>query len=340
MGKYYLSKNYKEVSSAGNKAKTDIEKILSDMGYKPAGLKQSRYSNEIIGFFLTLMGVIKLLFTVSKNDVVVLQYPFKKYFSFACKIIHLKKGKIITIIHDLGSFRRKKLSAKKEIKLLNNADFLIVHNTFMKEWLLGQGHSKPVICLGIFDYLSSSVNKKVNMFEAQSIRVVYAGALSYKKNKYLYLLDDITLKWQLEVYGNGFNEEKIKNKEKIIYKGFCPSEKFIENVCAGFGLVWDGDSVEDCSNNFEEYLKYNNPHKASFYIRCNLPLIIWSKAALASFVTEKNIGICVDSLSELNAILPALSVESYNEMRNNVMEINKKISSGFYIKAALSHLDF
>ena len=77
MAKYYLSKNYPEIVSAGNKAKTDIEKILSDLGYENAGLKQTTYSNKIVGFVLTLVGVLKVLFTISANDIVVLQYPLK-----------------------------------------------------------------------------------------------------------------------------------------------------------------------------------------------------------------------------------------------------------------------
>lgn len=34
MNRYYLSKNYNVLNNAGNKAKTDIEEILSKLGYK------------------------------------------------------------------------------------------------------------------------------------------------------------------------------------------------------------------------------------------------------------------------------------------------------------------
>ena len=114
MTRYYLSKNYNGLNNAGNKAKTDIEETLSKLGYKNAGLPQTTYSNKIAGFLITLAGVLKVLFTVSANDVVIVQYPFKKYYSFVCNIIHLKRGKVITIIHDLGTFRRKKLTAEQE----------------------------------------------------------------------------------------------------------------------------------------------------------------------------------------------------------------------------------
>lgn len=37
----YLSRNYKGLGSAGNKAKTDMEKIMKDMNFRNVGLPQS-----------------------------------------------------------------------------------------------------------------------------------------------------------------------------------------------------------------------------------------------------------------------------------------------------------
>ena len=59
----YLSKNYKGTHSAGNKAKTDIEKIMSDLGYRNVGLPQSTYTNSILSFVVTLVGVLKSFFS-------------------------------------------------------------------------------------------------------------------------------------------------------------------------------------------------------------------------------------------------------------------------------------
>lgn len=337
MTRFYLSKNYNGLNNAGNKAKTDIEEILSKHGYKNAGLPQTTYTNKVTGFLLTLTGVLKVLFTVSANDVVVVQYPFKKYYSFVCNLIHLKRGKVITIIHDLGTFRRKKLTADKEIRRLNHSDVLIVHNDKMKDWLKQQGFTKPMISLEIFDYLSSSVNHNQQELSQESIKVIYAGALTYKKNKYLYSLNDVMTKWQFELYGRGFEEDKIEDKSHFKFKGFVPSDQLIEQVNAHFGLIWEGDSIHTCSGDFGVYLKINNPHKVSLYIRCNLPIIIWKEAALASFVTENKIGICINSLEELDSVLPSISTESYNEMVRNVRSINEKISSGYYCSKAVEN---
>ena len=119
------------------------------------------------------------------------------------------------------------------------------------------------------------------------------------------------------------------------FKGFVPSDQLIEQVSAHFGLIWEGDSIHTCSGDLGIYQKINNPHKASLYIRCNLPIIIWKEAALASFVAENKIGVCIDSLEELDSILSSISAESYNEMVRNIKEINKKIASGYYCKRAV-----
>ena len=79
MTRYYLSKNYNGLNNAGNKAKTDIEEILSKLGYKNAGLPQTTYSNKIAGFLITLAGVLKVLFTVSANALYLLKHF--KFFS-------------------------------------------------------------------------------------------------------------------------------------------------------------------------------------------------------------------------------------------------------------------
>ena len=54
----YLSRNYKGLSSAGNKAKTDIERIMEDMSFRNVGLQQTTYTNEILSFLTTLTGVL------------------------------------------------------------------------------------------------------------------------------------------------------------------------------------------------------------------------------------------------------------------------------------------
>lgn len=44
----YLSRSYKGLSSAGNKAKTDIEQIMKDLSFINVGLKQTTYRNKVL----------------------------------------------------------------------------------------------------------------------------------------------------------------------------------------------------------------------------------------------------------------------------------------------------
>lgn len=338
MKKYTLSKNYKELKSAGNKAKTDIECIVSGLGYAPAGLRQATYQNPIRGFAYTLLSVIKSLFTFSSGDILFIQYPFKKYYAWVCRIAHWKKAKVITLVHDLGSFRRKKLTVKDELKRLSGTDVLIVHNEAMKAWLLRKGYDRPMICLEIFDYLSASVPAAAEQAEGV-YKVVYAGALGHKKNGFLYKIDPVIQTWKLSLYGRGFAESLVGQKAYVDYKGFVSSDQLIQTAEGDFGLVWDGDTVATCSGAFGEYLMYNNPHKTSLYIRCHLPVIIWEKAALAAFVSKHRIGLCIGSLDELNALLPTLTAETYTEMKQNVRKISERLSAGYYTTQAIQEAE-
>lgn len=100
-------------------------------------------------------------------------------------------------------------------------------------------------------------------------------------------------------------------------------------------MVWDGSSVSSCVGDWGEYLQYNNPHKTSLYIRCGLPVIIWSKAALAPFVRKHQIGFCIDSLEELETILSHLTLEQYAEMQARVAEVSSQLKSGYFFTQAV-----
>lgn len=73
----YLSRNYKGLGSAGNKAKTDMEKLMKDMNFRNVGLPQSISKNTLRHFFTTLFSVIKSVFCMRRGDRLVLQYPLR-----------------------------------------------------------------------------------------------------------------------------------------------------------------------------------------------------------------------------------------------------------------------
>ena len=106
----YISRNYYGLSGAGNKAKTDIEHILRQMGARNLGLRTTFYDNKVVAFLLNLVGIVKMMFCIRRADVLVLQYPVKKYFSFICRVAHWRKAHVVVIIHDLMSLHRKRVT--------------------------------------------------------------------------------------------------------------------------------------------------------------------------------------------------------------------------------------
>ncbi len=338
MEKCYISKNYKDLTQAGNKAKTDIERIMDSLGFKNAGLTRTTKRNKITGFFVTLAGVLKAPFCLHKGDMVVLQYPLKKYYTFLCRVAHRRGCKVVTLIHDLGSFRRQKLTVGQEICRLNHSDYIIAHNEVMRNWLIEHGCKARIGCLEIFDYLSPDVNVYKRKAEPP-YSVIYAGALNARKNTFLYKLGDYVQSYRFLLYGYGFEPDKAQKSDSFRYMGFVPSDKLISEAKGHFGLVWDGADIHTCSGNFGEYLQYNNPHKTSLYIRCGLPVIIWDKAALAPFVRENGIGFAVSSLAEVEKRLSSLSADEYESMLTNVKQVGDRLATGYYFSKAVAEAE-
>ena len=330
----YISRNYYNLTSAGNKAKTDNEDTLAEMGAANLGLHRTVNNSKILAFFLDLAGIVRACILLQKDDVLFLQYPVKKYFSFLCNIARLKGAKTISLIHDLGSFRRKKLTVEKEISRLSHSDYIIASNDNMASWLKEHGLKKPVGALGLFDYRSAAYCQKAATKRANP-RVVYAGALSMKKNSFLVELSKTLKHWDLLVCGNKEGLKGLQDNARIAYQGFVPSEEYIKGIDADFGLVWDGDSLDTCSGEYGNYLRWNSPHKVSFNLRAALPVIIWKEAAMASVIEEEGVGITICSLKELDNILSHLSQEDYSKMKQNAQKMAEKLNQGYFLRKAI-----
>ena len=340
MSIYYLSRDYKykRLNDAGNKARLDIEQTMDKIGFLPIGKRRTISKNKILHFFRTLAFVFLIPFKIHKKDILIIQYP-TKYYDTICRLTHLCGARIITLIHDLGCFRQKHNSIKKEIRRLNRTDALISHNSNYSNWIVNNGfvgHNKKsiIISLQVFDFLSDaqSPNRKATW---PMNKIVYAGQLALRKNRFLYNWGNYAEIYKINVYGKGFDQSCASCSDKFETKGFTPPEKLISDSEGDFGLVWDGDSIDCCSGDWGEYLKLNAPHKVSLYIRCGLPILIWREAAMAEFIEKNNIGICIDSLRDINNIYKNLSQKEYNAMCNNVQRVSQLMAEGnYFCKAA------
>ncbi len=326
----------KKEFTAGNKARTDTVQILKECGYKHIPLFVCKSRKAII-LLQILFGCFKGMIKANKGDNIFIQYPY--YPATVNRTIvkllifgrFFKQYKIVLLIHDVVGLRDEIISyntLRKEIRLFNTVDEVISHNKTMQSTLLTNGARNNYSLLGPFDYLYDK--EPIHVDFQGKLKVVIAGNLSREKCGYIYKLSEIK-GCLFNLYGIGYAG---KDSDTISYKGQFHPDKLIENLEGNFGLVWDGDSIETCNGMYGEYLKYNNPHKFSLYLAAGLPLIVWKKSALASYVNKYGLGICVNSLHELSSL--NISKDEYMKMRENVLKYRKEIASGGHLKTVLN----
>ena len=72
-----------------NKAKRDIDDIMQSMGFEDIAVRMEE-KDKASRFFRKLFCVVKVLFVLQKGDLLLIQYPFTKYYSILCSIARLK----------------------------------------------------------------------------------------------------------------------------------------------------------------------------------------------------------------------------------------------------------
>lgn len=346
MAKYILDIKHNKGNDAGYKARVDISTILKNNGYIEKEIFVGNNKKQIFKeLFLQRKQLWRIVHTLEDNSFLVIQYPWNTmYYGFAKMIKKItSRKKIVTciIIHDLNGIRKVSKSSSfyykyivKENKYLDLFDNIICHNKKMEEVLVGNGIDKKKIRkLEVFDYLLSEEISCSNKIVKNTIKIIVAGNLSRAKAGYIYKLGNQSIKYEL--FGPFYDGS---NRRNIHYNGvFLPDElpKYLQN---GFGLVWDGESVERCEGVFGEYMKINNPHKLSLYIASGIPVIVWGESAIADFVRKNKIGLCIDSLKDIEKRIQELSQEDIDNMLKNVMNIRKSIVKGKNILSILDEL--
>lgn len=338
--------------TAGVKARDDVEVILGQMGCLPLDIpfNDDRRRNagrlEKIRWHFRIWKIWERnLEKLQKGDCIYVQFPIIEH-SFLLPYLFkrlLERGiKVVLIIHDLELLRvaiRPEVSKIKKLRLkveeknaLRYASQLIVHNARMKTYMMQLNISgSKIIPLNIFDYLIPGLDEeRLNQrILGKGFPVIIAGNLRPHKAQYVYQLPDSC---SFNLYGVGYEG---REKEQICYQGMFRPEELPYALNGSFGLVWDGVSADTCSGIYGEYLKINNPHKASLYIASGIPVIIWSQAALADFVLENGCGITIDSLLDIRERLENISDCDYQKMRMNTAVVAKRLRSGYYLKNAV-----
>jgi hypothetical protein len=336
--KVFIARNYRSKFDAAGKAKMDCETVLLNNGWRNVGFKQTWISNSLLGTLISAIGITWGILRIPKNSYICLQYPFNKFYGYCLWGAKRKNCKVITIVHDVKSLKGKYGYSQDEIDTLNESDQLIVHNKAMRTWFESQNIKPDMYEIGAFDYLHEpKLSLPKAAIDYANLRIVFAGNMGSKQS-FIYSLDDTeTAGFTMDLYGVGFYPESVKKSEGSVlnYKGMFPADEVIDRIDGDFGLVWYGESLDSCDGVAGQYLKYNNPHKLSLYLLCEMPIVIWDKAAMAAFVTEHDIGITVSSLTELSSKITSLSKEDVERFKTNVKALKLKLEKGELLSAAL-----
>ena len=333
---------------AGSKAPGDVQAIAAECGFEAFPMHRLIPPNRLwfpVMRFCRRLQRRRYARDVPDDSVVFVQFPTslvgggfnRPMTELVRRVKETKRQKVVSLVHDVECIRGKSdplsLPMSEDLRFwCETADVLIVHNRRMADWFQRNGVSPTrLVPLEIFDYLAPGFVRRTDATERRSVCI--AGNLDSAKAGYLARLADVTdVRWEL--YGP--NYRSAGRTERIRYHGTVAPERLPERLEGGFGLVWDGDSIDSCAGGMGEYLRVNAPHKLSLYLAAGLPVIVWDESAAADFVREHGVGFPVRSLREIGMRIAAISEPNYDRLKRNAGAISAKLRSGHFTKSALA----
>lgn len=328
-------------NNAGSKAREDLEKILICYGFQLKEIPLYRYQEMkhcrwkfVYKKIRAFVEFWRFFVTLKKDSVLFFHWPLgniKNYSSMTFLLKKYKKLRTICALHDLNTLRFQGDFSDKEADQLKKFDVLIVHNEKMKALCSERGIcEKQMYVLGVFDYCLEQQNIPVHMFSKE---IAVAGNLAGDKAGYVNDLPEGSLVYHL--YGKGYTG---KETEHVQYHGIFLPDALADKMEGSFGLVWDGNDIDDCTG-LGRYLKYNNPHKISLYLAAGLPVIIWKEAALAEWISNRKLGIAVERLDQIEELLDMMRQEEYEEMAENARREGRKLRQGKYFRQVMDAIE-
>lgn len=330
--------NEKGKYSAMSKPRTDIIRTFLSFPETKLIKVTSRVKenpNVLARLFNDIRMLIELRIKCSKivhSDVVV-QYPFTDGIMIPILKSLMGGNRVHVVIHDIETIRQNR-AIERDIFIFDVADTLIAHTPEMETAIREMGYNGRIEVLEFFDYIGDW-NMPVQKIDKEN-KVVFAGNL--KKSQFIPMLKEITVNkdFSIHLYGK---PEIADIKEFIEYKGFFQADD-ISGIEGNWGLVWDGDSIETCSGELDDYLKYNAPFKLSLYLAAGMPVVVWKQSAMARYIENYHLGICVNSLHEIHSSICHLSATKKKEIEHGVQIYSEKVRTGQMFKEVMNRLFF
>lgn len=316
------------------KAKDDIVRIASNEGFRV--LNVYRYpvdSDDDDALFSRIDGIIG---AVRAGDLVVFQYPTYnglRYEKTFCDRVQARGAKFAMFVHDAEAIRA--IYTDEELGVFNECDALITHNPAMTTKLAEMGVKVPMFANYAFDFLSdASRDFYVQARGSFEKRLVFAGNLD--KSRFL-----ANWSYDTPITAFGSTPQHFVMDDRVDYRGSFAQEQLPFELPYGFGMAWDSDTNNENggADTYRDYTRYNNPHKVSMYLASGLPVVLWSQAGMARFVTANHVGLVIDSLDDVDRVMAALEPEELQDMLQHAQAMRDALRSGFFTRRVLAELE-
>jgi hypothetical protein len=303
-----------------HKFQAQIEKVFDQFGF--IALKHPKQ------FFARFIFLCKLFFSLKKGTVVFFLHPlYTRTNKFIVRLARMRGGIPICFVTDINSLRDKTIDLSKEIGYWAALHYFIFHNDEMKRLVESKVGKRSSTFISLFDLMVEPVLAK----RQNSNEVVFAGNIL--KCPFVHDLHHIeAIQWR--IYG----VTKIEVSHNVSHVQLVDDISDRQPLKGSYGLIWEGNSIEDISNYNGQYLKWVSPLKLSNYLLHSLPVITHKDAAVAPFIEKYKIGFCVSSLHEVAERINKISEEEYQALVANTYPFATKIAAGYYTKKAIEDI--
>lgn len=316
---YIISPIQAPTDQAVLKPKMDVSHFLAEIGFHELFL--SRYVNyndenwrsEILG----------MIATVRRGDVVVYQtptYAVPEVEDAVVELVHNQHAKLIAFVHDVEYLRFPQwYDRAHNLQFLKSFDALIVGTAAIRDQLQQDGVDLPMIPSGPWGY-QQPIAYRAPKF---SHTLHYAGNLVAWKGGFL---QNVDASLKIKVYGSADGEADLPYTPapNVELLGSYHQEELGLALQDGFGLIWDADQ----NDHFSDYAKVCMSHKFSLYLSLGLPIVTYAQSAIGQYVKANGLGIVVDSLTELPAILAGVDEAQYAALVNRVATMSDLVRTG------------
>lgn len=314
----------------------DAEAILEKEGFQPIAFPcHDQFSGR--AKLTRLFFLLKTFFSIRGPAIVVFIFPvYAGMAKLLLWLFSLRPGvHIICFIGDIDGIKDgDNTQLEAGIKLLQRYRYFIVHNVAMQQWVEQHIPGSKTAAINFFDFLAKP-------FEGQRIfsgDIAFAGNL--EKSSFLEKLGKLQSSASAThffLYGPGCSGQ-MRLQTNATWAGVEKPYDLPAKINGSFGLLWDGDSIEEPGGSLGNYMQYISHHKLSLYIISGLPVIVTAIAGSAYLVEKYKIGITIRSLYEIEDKIKSITNDQYQQMKKNMQPLAEKISTGGCIKEALQKL--